>query len=78
MIPARFAFVTFALLLSSLMSLIVSGLSTLRTLGLAHDLFTVWMTNWLVSWATAFPVVLVVAPVVQRIVGRLTKSSAHA
>ena len=72
MIPARYAPVLFGLLLSGFMSLIVSGLSTARALGLVDGLLAAWMSNWLASWAMAFPVVLVVAPLVRRIVVRLT------
>ncbi len=72
MIPARFAPYLFGLLLSGMMSLLISGLSTLRTVGFADGVAGIWLTNWLVSWVTAFPVVLVVAPVVRRIVATLT------
>lgn len=71
MIPARFAPILFGLILSGLMSLIVSGLSTLRALGLVEGVFGLWMGNWAASWAVAFPTVLVVAPLTRRIVGRL-------
>ena len=72
MIPARYAPILFGFLLSGMMSLIVSGLSTFRAIGLGGDFSGVWMGNWAVSWATAFPVVLIVAPVTRRIVARLT------
>lgn len=73
MIPARFAPALFGLVLSGLMSLIVSGISTLRAVGWAEGLGAEWMGAWLASWAVAFPVVLVVAPAARRIVGRLTR-----
>jgi uncharacterized membrane protein len=71
-IPARYAPALFGLLLSCFMSLIVSGLSTARALGLVDGLLLAWAGNWLASWAMAFPIVLVVAPLVRRIVARLT------
>ena len=71
MISARFAPVLFGLILSGMMSLIVSGLSTYRALGLTPDFAALWMGNWAMSWAIAFPTVLVVAPITRRIVGRL-------
>lgn len=71
MIPARFAPVLFGFLLSGMMSLLVSGLSTFRAIGLGGEFPMVWMGNWAVSWATAFPIVLVVAPVTRRIVAAL-------
>ena len=72
MIPARYAPILFGFLLSGMMSLIVSGLSTFRALGLVPDFALIWLGNWAVSWATAFPIVLVVAPITRRIVARLT------
>lgn len=73
-IPVHYAPVLFGLLLSGFMSLIVSGLSTVRTLGMVDGLLLAWTGNWLASWAMGFPIVLVVAPVVRRIVARLTAS----
>lgn len=78
MFPARYSSVLFALLLSALMSLIVSGLSTLRSLGVTDGVGGVWMTSWSVPWATAFPAASVVAPVVQWIVARPTRPGAGA
>jgi Protein of unknown function (DUF2798) len=71
MIPARFAPILFGLILSGLMSLIVSGLSTFRALGLIEGFPMIWAGNWAVSWSIAFPTVLVVAPITRRIVGKL-------
>lgn len=75
MIPARFAPILFGFLLSGMMSLLVSGLSTFRAIGLGQGFAAVWMGNWAVSWATAFPVVLVVAPLTRRIVARLIRQA---
>ncbi|MBM2575944.1 DUF2798 domain-containing protein [Jannaschia sp. Os4] len=74
MIPARLAPVAFGFVLSGLMSLIVSGISTLRAMGWAEGLGAAWLGAWLTSWAVAFPVVLVVAPMARRIVARLTRA----
>lgn len=73
MIPARFAPVLFGLILSGLMSLIVSGLSTARAVGLIEEFPGLWLGNWAVSWSIAFPTVLVVAPLTRRIVARLVR-----
>ena len=73
MIPARFAPILFGLILSGLMSWVVSGIATFRSLGL-HDAFVVeWAGSWIVSWAIAFPTVLIVAPITRRIVAALTR-----
>ena len=71
MIPARYAQIVFSLILSGLMSLLVSGISTLKALGPGPELVAVWMGNWAFGWAVAFPSVLVVAPLTRRLVARL-------
>lgn len=76
MFPARFAPVLFGLILSGMMSCMVSGISTLRAVGLAEGFFTKWMTSWGISWAIAFPVVLVVAPITRKIVAKLIRPAA--
>ncbi|MES2666762.1 MAG: DUF2798 domain-containing protein [Pseudomonadota bacterium] len=74
MIPARFAPVVFGFILSGLMSCMVSGIATLRALGLNPGFFGEWMGSWATSWAVAFPVVLVVAPFTRRVVTRLVRA----
>ncbi len=73
MIPARYQHVLFGLILSGLMSFIVSGIATLRTVGWIDGFIGLWMSNWLPSWAVAFPTVLVVAPITRRLVARLVR-----
>ena len=70
-IPHRYTPVVTALLLSGLMSCMISGISTLRSIGLADVFFAKWMTNWAWSWSVAFPAVIVVLPVVRAIVARI-------
>ena len=73
MIPARFATVAFGFILSGLMSLLVSGISTARGVGLSEGFLYTWMAAWLPSWAVAFPAGLVVAPITRRIVAKLVR-----
>jgi Protein of unknown function (DUF2798) len=61
----------FGLLLSGLMSLIVSGVTTLRTIGLIDAMPRLWLSAWLFSWLVAFPCVTLLAPLVRRIVQRV-------
>ena len=75
--PARFAPVLFGLILSALMSLIVSGIATLRNAGPVDGVLGLWLGAWLVSWLIAFPVVLVVAPLARRLVSMLVAAPAH-
>lgn len=70
----RFAPVLFGFVLSALMSLIVSGIATLRNAGLEDEFATLWLGAWLPSWFVAFPTVLVVAPLARRLVGMFVKS----
>lgn len=73
MISARFAPVAFGFFLSMIMSAVISGVSTITTIGLTDELLGGWFRAWCSSWIIAFPAVLIVAPIVRRIVGRLTK-----
>ena len=72
-VPHRFANVVTAFLLSGLMSLIVSGISTLRSIGFVPELFGRWMENWSISWSTAFVVVLFVLPLVRWLTAQLVE-----
>lgn len=73
--PARFAPALFGLILSGMMSLIVSGIATLRAAPL-DGIVAAWLGEWLISWAIAFPVVMVVAPFARRLVGLLVATPA--
>ena len=73
MIPRRYSQILFGFILSGLMSCMVSGIATARTLGVDAAFLSHWMGAWLPSWALAFPAVLVVAPVTRRIVEKLTR-----
>lgn len=74
--PPRLAPVLFGFVLSAFMSLVVSGIATLRSVGLSDHFPWLWVSAWLTSWVIAFPVVLVVAPVARRLVGLLVKTPA--
>ncbi|MGB0661452.1 MAG: DUF2798 domain-containing protein [Mangrovicoccus sp.] len=71
MIPPKYAPVLFGLILSGMMSCLVSGISTIRAVGLSPDFLMLWGQNWLFSWAVAFPIVLIVAPITRRLVALL-------
>lgn len=72
-LPARFAPLLFGLLLSGIMSCIVSGIATLKAVGVVPTFFSAWMSAWAFSWAVAFPSVVVLAPIVRRWVAALTE-----
>ena len=73
MIPARFAPILFGFILSGVMCFLVSGISTLRALGIAEAAFVPWMGAWLMSWMIAFPAVLIVAPATRRLVAWMVR-----
>lgn len=72
MIPRRYAPLLFALILSGVMTLLVSGLSTGRAIGLVPDFVQLWLGAWFTSWSIGFPLVLVIAPLTRRLVEKLT------
>jgi hypothetical protein len=68
-LPSRYAALVMPFVLSILMSFIVSGVSTLKSLGIGAAFLSTWPFAWLLSWLVAFPTLLLVLPVVRRIVG---------
>ncbi|HRE15576.1 MAG TPA: DUF2798 domain-containing protein [Rhodocyclaceae bacterium] len=74
-LPSRFAPILFGFVLSGLMSCIVSGIATLRAVGLVTTFPQLWVGAWLTAWAVAFPIVLFAAPLTRRLVQRLVAES---
>lgn len=72
-LPARYAAVLIPLVLSIIMTFVVSGISTLKVLGLSREFLTAWPIAWGLSWLVAFPTVLVVLPLTRRIVAALVE-----
>ncbi|WP_240811770.1 DUF2798 domain-containing protein [Brevundimonas sp. M20] len=70
-LPARFAPLVMALLLSIVMTMVVSGVSTLRGVGLTDAFLRVWLSAWGLSWLAAFPTLLLILPFVRRLTTRL-------
>jgi hypothetical protein len=68
LVPKRYGPMLFGLILSGLMSLLVSGISTFRAIGLAPDFLSMWSSAWLAAWVFAFPVVVLAAPIAQKVV----------
>lgn len=67
-LPPRYAAFVMPFVLSILMSLIVSGVSTLKSLGIGTAFLSTWPIAWFLSWLVAFPTLLLVLPLVRRIV----------
>ena len=72
--PARYAPIAFAFVLSAMMSFLVSGITTYRNAGFADGFFGLWFNAWWPAWLIAFPVVLVVGPLARRIVNGMIRA----
>ena len=71
-IPKRYSPLVFAVLLTGLMTLVISGVATAINVGFPSDFLGRWVRAWLPNWAIACPVLLLVRPYVQRLTERLT------
>lgn len=67
-LPARYASIVMPFVLSVLMTFVVSGISTLKSLGATPAFLATWPAAWAISWLVAFPTLLAVLPLVRRIV----------
>jgi len=72
-LPARYASIVMPLVLSILMTFVVSGISTLKSLGFTPAFLATWPAAWAISWIVAFPTLLVVLPLVRRIVAMVVE-----
>ncbi len=70
-LPARFTLPMTGFILSGIMTIIISGISTLLALGPGAEFLARWPIAWISSWIIAFPTVLVVLPMVRRLVARI-------
>jgi len=66
-LPARYAAVVLPFFLSCIMTCLISGISTLRGVGLAPGVLQLWLGSWGVSWLIAFPTLLAVLPLVRKL-----------
>ena len=67
-LPPRYAAFVMPFVLSILMSMIVSAVATLKSLGINAAFVSTWPIAWFLSWLGAFPTLLLVLPLVRRIV----------
>ena len=72
-LPARYAAILLPLILSVIMTFVISGISTLKSLGPTPAFMATWPAAWAISWLVAFPTLLVVLPLVRRIVALLVE-----
>ncbi len=76
MTAARLSHVVFCLIMSGLMSCIVTGIATLKAVGLGPTTVSDWMASWMFCWPIAFAVIVVLGPAVKRLVDRLVRPKA--
>jgi Protein of unknown function (DUF2798) len=72
-LPARYAGIVMPLLLSVFMTCIVSGISTLRSVGPVPGFVGLWLSAWALSWVVAFPTMLLVMPLVRKATAALVR-----
>ena len=70
-LPPRFTLPVTGFILSGIMTIMISGISTLLALGPGAEFLARWPIAWISSWIIAFPTVLVVLPMVRRLVARI-------
>lgn len=61
----------FAILMSGIMSLLMSGWITIINVGTPSNFLTLWMAAWCLAWPVAGLVAFIFGPVVQKISARL-------
>lgn len=71
-IPKKFFPLVFAFFLTLVMVAIISGITTLITVGFRQDFLALWARSWGLAWCVAFPSALVVAPWARRMTERIT------
>jgi hypothetical protein len=71
-LPTRFQAPLTTLFVSIMMSCIVSGISTIRAIGLPPDFLHIWMKAWGISWLIAFPCLMVILPLARRLAVAIT------
>ena len=72
-LPRRYRSVLNSVALSMCMSAVVSGIVTMKTVGISLEMPAAWLAAWQVSCAIAVPARFLVAPLVSRLVGTLVE-----
>lgn len=67
MIPKKFEFLLF--------SLLMSGVISYLNIGMVDNFLFVWFHAFLKAYVVAFPAVVIVVPIVKRLVAKLVKQS---
>jgi hypothetical protein len=73
-LPARASVVVFPAVMAFVMTMIISGLTTLRVRGFDAGFAGVWLPAWGLSYVVAFPLMTVLLPLVRRLVGIIVET----
>lgn len=65
-LPAPWARFVMPFFLSVVMTCVISGVSSLRGVGLTAAFVPLWLASWSLSWVFAYPTLLVVLPLARR------------
>jgi ABC-type antimicrobial peptide transport system permease subunit len=74
-VSRRYRHVVFAVVMSFVTTLIISGVITGSNAGLDHQFFDHWIKGFLLAWPIVFIVILVVAPLVSRFVDAIVEET---
>lgn len=72
-IPKKYAFLVTPFLVSCLMTFVVSGVSTIFSIGFESNMISVWIGAWIISWLIAFPTLIITLPMVRRFVSSIVE-----
>ncbi|WP_291866182.1 DUF2798 domain-containing protein [Bradyrhizobium sp.] len=76
-LPARYTAIVLPFILSLLMTFVISGVSTLMSLGPTPAFVSTWPAAWALSWVVAFPTLVAVLPLVRRLVALVVEPPAQ-
>jgi len=74
MIPKKYEFLLFSLLMSTFMTFIMSGVVSYINIGLEDDFLKIWSFAFVNAFVVAFPSVMIVVPIVRKLVAKLLVS----
>jgi hypothetical protein len=73
-LPARAGTIVFPAVMALVMTMIISGLTTLRVRGFDAGFVGIWLPAWGLSYVVAFPVMTMLLPLVRRIVAAIVET----
>lgn len=71
----RYAPYLFNFFLTAMMSFLVTGVATVRVIGITPDFLRLWMSSWVSAWPVAFAASLAAAPLARRIVASIVRTA---